>query len=48
VFDCRLEEMIDRGSHSIIVGSVAAVRTNDVGEALLYWRGAYRPTRFED
>jgi len=47
VFDCRLDEMIDRGSHSIIVGSVAAVRTNDIGEALLYWRGAYRPTRFE-
>ena len=48
VFDCRLDEMIDRGSHSIVVGSVAAVRTNDVGEALLYWRGAYRPTRFAD
>jgi flavin reductase (DIM6/NTAB) family NADH-FMN oxidoreductase RutF len=47
VFDCRLDEMIDRGSHSIIVGSVAAVHTNDIGEALLYWRGAYRPTRFD-
>ena len=47
VFDCRLDEMIDRGSHSIIVGSVAAVRTNDIGEALLYWRGAYLPTRFD-
>jgi flavin reductase (DIM6/NTAB) family NADH-FMN oxidoreductase RutF len=47
VFDCRLDEMIDRGSHSIIVGSVAAVRTNDIGEAMLYWRGAYRPTRFD-
>lgn len=47
VFDCRLDEMIDRGSHSIIVGSVAAVRTNDIGEAMLYWRGAYRPMRFD-
>ncbi len=48
VFDCRLDEMIDRGSHSIIVGSVAAVRTNDIGEAMLYWRGAYRPMRFDE
>lgn len=47
VFDCRLDEMIDRGPHSIIIGSVAAVRANDVGEAMLYWRGAYRPTRFD-
>ena len=43
VFDCRLDEMIDRGSHSIVVGSVAAVRTDDKGEALVYWRGQYRP-----
>ena len=48
VFDCRLDEMIDRGSHSIVVGSVAAVRTNDRGEALLYWRGGYRPFRAAD
>jgi flavin reductase (DIM6/NTAB) family NADH-FMN oxidoreductase RutF len=42
VFDCRLDEMIDRGSHSIVVGSVAAVRSNDLGGALAYWRGQYR------
>jgi flavin reductase (DIM6/NTAB) family NADH-FMN oxidoreductase RutF len=47
-FDCRLDEMIDCGSHSIIIGTVAAVRANDIGEAMLYWRGAYRPTRFQD
>jgi flavin reductase (DIM6/NTAB) family NADH-FMN oxidoreductase RutF len=45
VFDCRLDEMIDRGTHSIIVGSVAAVKTNDRHEALLYWRGGYRPLK---
>lgn len=43
VFDCRLDEMIDRGTHSIVVGSVAAVRTSDTGEALVYWRGGYLP-----
>lgn len=43
VFDCRLDEMIDRGSHSIVIGSVAAVGTRDDGGALAYWRGGYRP-----
>lgn len=42
-FDCSLDEMIDRGSHSIIIGSVEAVRTQDADQALLYWRGGYRP-----
>ncbi|AMS40733.1 flavin reductase [Aminobacter sp. Y103A] len=42
-FDCSLDEMIDRGTHSIIIGSVEAVRTQDAGQALLYWRGGYRP-----
>lgn len=41
-FDCRLDEMIDRGSHSIVVGSVVAVQSNDIGGALAYWRGQYR------
>ncbi|MCA1299120.1 flavin reductase family protein [Stappia indica] len=40
--DCRLEEMIDRGSHSIIIGAVASVRIKDAGTALTYWRGGYR------
>jgi flavin reductase (DIM6/NTAB) family NADH-FMN oxidoreductase RutF len=43
MFDCRLDEMIDRGSHSIVIGSVAAVGTKDAGGALAYWRGGYRP-----
>jgi flavin reductase (DIM6/NTAB) family NADH-FMN oxidoreductase RutF len=43
VFDCKLDEMIDRGSHSIVIGSVAAVGTKDEGGALTYWRGGYRP-----
>jgi len=43
MFDCRMDEMIDRGTHSIVVGSVAAVRTNPAESALIYWRGGYRP-----
>ncbi|PLP59790.1 flavin reductase [Mesorhizobium loti] len=46
-FDCSLDEMIDRGSHSIIIGSVKALHTQDAGEALIYWRGGYRPLRAE-
>jgi flavin reductase (DIM6/NTAB) family NADH-FMN oxidoreductase RutF len=42
-FDCSLDEMIDRGTHSIIIGSVQGVRTQDAGRALIYWRGRYRP-----
>ncbi|QND68581.1 flavin reductase family protein [Mesorhizobium loti] len=42
-FDCSLDEMIDRGTHSIVIGSVEAVRTRDAGQALIYWRGGYRP-----
>lgn len=41
-FDCRLDEMIDRGTHSIVIGSVEAVRINDPGDALTYWRGGFR------
>ncbi|WP_274630539.1 flavin reductase family protein [Arvimicrobium flavum] len=48
VFDCQLDEMIDRGSHSIIVGSVVAVDTHERNEALVYWRGGYRPLHLED
>lgn len=46
-FDCSLDEMIDRGTHSIVIGSVEAVRAQDAGEALIYWRGAYRPLQTE-
>ena len=42
--DCRLEEMIDRASHSILVGRVMDVRVREDDEgALVYWRGLYRP-----
>lgn len=41
--DCRLEEMIDRASHSILIGRVMDVRIrNDDEGALVYWRGLYR------
>ena len=41
-FDCEVEEMIDRASHSIVIGRVRAVRVTPGAGALAYWQGAYR------
>ena len=40
---CALEDMIDRASHSIIIGRVKAIRVNEGQGALVYWQGAYHP-----
>jgi flavin reductase (DIM6/NTAB) family NADH-FMN oxidoreductase RutF len=41
-FDCTVEDMIDRGTHSIVIGRVIQIRTQSDGGALLYWGGQYR------
>ena len=41
-FDCEVEEMIDRATHSILIGRVRAIRTTPGAGALIYWNGAYR------
>ena len=41
-FDCTVEEMIDRATHSILIGRVQAIRTTPDAGALIYWNGAYR------
>lgn len=41
-FDCRVDEMIDRGTHSILIGRVLDIRTRHGQGALLYWNGKYR------
>jgi len=41
-FDCEVEEMIDRATHSIVIGRVRAVRTNPGQGALIYWNGGFR------
>jgi len=40
--DCTVEEMIDRATHSIVIGRVRAIRANDPDAALIYWHGGYR------
>ena len=41
-FDCTVEEMIDRATHSILIGRVQAIRSTADAGALVYWNGAYR------
>ena len=41
-FDCTVEEMIQRATHSILIGRVQAIRTTPGQGALIYWDGAYR------
>lgn len=41
-FDCTVEEMIQRATHSILIGRVQAIRTTPDQGALIYWNGAYR------
>jgi len=41
-FDCTVEEMIDRATHTILIGRVQAIRTTPGAGALIYWNGGYR------
>ncbi len=41
-FDCSLEEVIDRATHSIVIGRVRAMRMTEGAGALVYWNGAYQ------
>ncbi|MQQ99599.1 flavin reductase family protein [Glaciimonas soli] len=41
-FDCSVDEMIDRNTHSIVIGRVQAViAAPEPDDALVYWRGRY-------
>lgn len=41
-FACEVSEMIDRGTHSILLGLVVQIRTEPARGALLYWNGQYQ------
>jgi len=41
-FDCTVEEMIQRATHSILIGRVRAIRATPGQGALIYWNGSYR------
>jgi flavin reductase (DIM6/NTAB) family NADH-FMN oxidoreductase RutF len=40
--DCEVEEVLDRHTHAIVIGRVAAVRRNDGEPALVHWRSKFR------
>ncbi len=42
VFDCDIEESLERHSHLILLGRVRAVRITEDASPLLYWAGAFR------
>lgn len=39
--DCKLEEVIDRHSHLIVLGRVVAAQARGAADPLLYWRGDF-------
>ncbi len=39
--DCELEELIERHSHVIVIGRVAAIMLAESGDGLVYWRSRY-------
>lgn len=41
-FDCTVEEMIDRATHTILIGRVRAIRCTDGAGALIYAHGRYQ------
>lgn len=41
IIDCRVEDIIDRHTHAIIVGAVVAAHRGDHGPALVHWRSRF-------
>lgn len=39
--DCRVEEIIDRHTHAIVIGAVVGVRRGENGGALAHWRSRF-------
>jgi flavin reductase (DIM6/NTAB) family NADH-FMN oxidoreductase RutF len=40
--ECRVDEIIERHSHAIVIGEPLAISASSDGDALIYWRSAYR------
>ena len=43
VIDCAIEELVERHSHTIVIGRVKHVEIGAAEQALLYGHGRYRP-----
>jgi len=42
--ECRVEEIIERHSHAIIVGEPLSIAANSADDALIFWRSRYSST----
>ena len=41
VFDCRLDDLVERHTHAIVIGAVVALRKGAAADALVHWRGGF-------
>ena len=41
VFDCEIEEIIERHTHAIVIGRITGLVASGGPSALVYWRGVY-------
>ncbi|WP_339671018.1 flavin reductase family protein [Dasania marina] len=41
-FDCEVDEIIDRDTHSIVIARVRAIKETPDAGALIYWNGAFQ------
>lgn len=41
--DCEIEDMIEKSTHTILIGRVRSIEIGEESGALVYWRGGYRP-----
>ncbi len=39
--DCRVEDILERHTHAIVIGAAVAVRRGDDGPALAHWRSRF-------
>jgi flavin reductase (DIM6/NTAB) family NADH-FMN oxidoreductase RutF len=48
VFDCIVEERIERHTHAIVIGRVRSVLAGGGSGALVHWRGSYDQVGWSD
>ncbi len=42
-FDCRIAEVLEKGTHSVLFAEVEAIRCGKTGQALIYYGRGYHP-----
>jgi flavin reductase len=43
VMDCRVDEVLEKGTHSVFFAHVSALRLTEPSSALMYWGRGYHP-----